>query len=144
MPTFQTEIGPEQRGPQATRILDARAVYATQTDDKRRLRGKFVGGLGGEVRPDDPRSEGQVVVGGGGAGGGGVANGAPVAHERVVEGASAQADGVGEGDDGPLVAGSVEVVDEGHVLGHEGARGDVEGVLEQNDGGEFGRADEVG
>ena len=91
------------------------------------------------------RSEGQVVVGGVvGGGGGGIANGAPVAHEGVAEGASAQADGIGERDDGPLVAGSVEVVDEGHVLGHEGARGDVEGVLKQNDGGEFGRADEVG
>jgi len=92
------------------------------------------------------RSEGQVVVGRavGGGGGRGVANGAPVTHEGVAEGAGAPADGMSERDDGPLLLGPVEVVDEGHVLGHEGTHGDVERVLEQNDGGELGGVDEVG
>jgi hypothetical protein len=89
--------------------------------------------------------EGEVVVGGVfvGVGGSGVANGAPVSHEDIAESASAPADGIGEREDGPLFAGCVEVVDEGHVLGHEGTGGDVERVLEQNDGSELGRVDEV-
>src|SRR5260370_18180362 len=76
-------------------------------------------------------------------GSGGVANGAPVAHERVAEGPGAKADGMRERDDGPLLAGSMEVVDEGRVHGDEGTRGDVESVLERNDGSELGRDDDV-
>jgi hypothetical protein len=49
-----------------------------------------------------------------------------------------------ERDDGPLLAGPVEVVDEGHMLGHEGAGGDVERIFEQDEGGQLGRVDEVG
>jgi len=105
---------------------------------------------GGGARPRGrrsrgPRSEGQVVVGVGVVGGcSGVANGAPVAHEGVAQGTGAQADGMGERDDGPLVAGSVEVVNEGHVLGHESTGGDVERMLEKDDGGELRVEHEIG
>jgi hypothetical protein len=51
---------------------------------------------------------------------------------------------VSERDDGPLLAGAVKVVDEGHMLCQEGIRCDVERMLKQNEGGELGRVDEVG
>ena len=51
---------------------------------------------------------------------------------------------MGEKDDGALVAWPVEVVDECLVLGQERVGCDVEGVLEQDDGGELRGDDEVG
>ena len=56
---------------------------------------------------------------------------------------AAEADRVGEKDDGALVTWPVEVVDERRVLGQEGVGHDVEGVLEQDDGGELRGEDEV-
>src|ERR1019366_9407016 len=86
----------------------ARAVADTESESMRRRSGAV-------ARPDRD-SEGEVVVGRvvGSGGGRGVANGAPVAHEGLTQGAGAQADGMGERDDRPLLAGIVEVVDEGH------------------------------
>jgi hypothetical protein len=51
---------------------------------------------------------------------------------------------MGESDDGAVVARPLKVVDEREVLGQEGVGGDVEGVLEQDDGGELGCVDEIG
>jgi len=89
-------------------------------------------------------SEGQVVFRRAVEGGRGIANRAPVAHESVAHGTGAPADGMGERNDRALVGGPVEVVDEGQMLGHQGAGCDVEGMLEEHDGGELGRVDEVG
>ena len=121
----------------------SRAVADTDSES---MRGRCRSKAGPVEARRGPRSEGQVVVARaiGSGGGRGVAKGAPVARERVAEGAGAAADGVSERDDGPLLSGPMEVVNEGHVLGHEGTRGDVERVLEQNDGRELWGVDEVG
>ena len=67
-----------------------------------------------------------------------------VATKGVLQSAGAETNLVCEGEDGGVVPGSREVVDEGRVLGEEGVSRDVERMLKENDGGELRGEDEIG
>ena len=89
------------------------------------------------------RSEGQVVLTRRGRSRG-IAHDASVAAEHVLERARASADGVRKGDGRIAIALSGDIVDERRVLRDERRDGDIEGVLEKDDGGELGCEHELG